>query len=125
MRISDWSSDVCSSDLPALEIDDFLEVDDRGRGYINVLAADRLMRSPKLYATFLLWLLAELFESLPVVGDPEKPRLVFFFDEAHRRFDDAPKALNDKYGPVVRLLRTKGVEVFFVTQNPTDISEKN
>ena len=78
---------------PALEIDDFLQVDEQGRGYINVLAADKLMRSPKLYATFLLWLLAELFESLPEVGDPEKPKLVFFFDEAHLLFDDAPKAL--------------------------------
>ena len=81
---------------PALEIDDFLKLDEQGRGTINVLAADRLMRSPKLYATFLLWLLAELFESLPEVGDPEKPKLVFFFDEAHLLFDDAPEALEDK-----------------------------
>jgi len=106
---------------PALEIDDFLQVDENGRGYINVLAADKLMRSPKLYATFLLWLLAELFETLPEVGDPEKPKLVFFFDEAHLLFDDAPKALEDKIEQVVRLIRSKGVGVFFVTQNPIDI----
>jgi len=106
---------------PALEIDDFLKTDENGRGYINVLAADKLMRSPKLYATFLLWLLAELFESLPEVGDPEKPKLVFFFDEAHLLFDDAPKALEDKIEQVVRLIRSKGVGVFFVTQNPIDI----
>jgi len=109
---------------PALEIDDFLQVDEQGRGYINVLAADQLMRSPKLYATFLLWLLAELFESLPEVGDPEKPKLVFFFDEAHLLFNDAPKALMDKIEQVVRLIRSKGVGVFFVTQNPIDIPEK-
>ncbi|WP_379548401.1 helicase HerA-like domain-containing protein [Qipengyuania sp. DSG2-2] len=109
---------------PALEIDDFLQVDDEGRGYINVLAADKLMRSPKLYATFLLWLLAELFETLPEVGDPEKPKLVFFFDEAHLLFDDAPKALEDKIEQVVRLIRSKGVGVFFVTQNPIDIPEE-
>lgn len=106
---------------PALEIDDFLKTDEQGRGYINVLAADKLMRSPKLYATFLLWLLAELFETLPEVGDPEKPKLVFFFDEAHLLFDDAPKALEDKIEQVVRLIRSKGVGVFFVTQNPIDI----
>lgn len=109
---------------PALEIDDFLKVDEQGRGYINVLAADKLMRSPKLYATFLLWLLAELFESLPEVGDPEKPRLVFFFDEAHLLFADAPKALMDTIEQVVRLIRSKGVGVFFITQNPIDIPEK-
>jgi uncharacterized protein len=109
---------------PALEIDDFLKVDDQGRGYINVLAADELMRSPKLYATFLLWLLAELFESLPEVGDPDKPRLVFFFDEAHLLFDDAPKALQDTIERVVRLIRSKGVGVYFVTQNPIDIPER-
>ncbi|QFT76582.1 helicase HerA-like domain-containing protein [Erythrobacter sp. THAF29] len=108
---------------PALEIDDFLKLDENGRGYVNVLAADKLMRSPKLYATFLLWLLAELFESLPEVGDPEKPTLVFFFDEAHLLFDDAPKALQEKIEQVVRLIRSKGVGVFFVTQNPIDIPE--
>ena len=109
---------------PALEINDFLKVDDQGRGYVNVLAADKLMRSPKLYATFLLWLLAELFESLPEVGDPEKPKLGFFFDEAHLLFDDAPKALQDTIEQVVRLIRSKGVGVFFVTQNPIDIPEE-
>ena len=109
---------------PALEINDFLKVDDQGRGYVNVLAADKLMRSPKLYATFLLWLLAELFESLPEVGDPEKPKLVFFFDEAHLLFDDAPKALRDTIENVVWLIRSKGVGVFFVTQNPIDIPEE-
>lgn len=108
---------------PALEIADFIRCDDQGRGYINVLAADKLMRSPKLYATFLLWLLSELFEALPEVGDPEKPRLVFFFDEAHLLFDDAPKALQDKVEQVVRLIRSKGVGVYFVTQNPIDIPE--
>ena len=109
---------------PALEIGDFLKVDDQGRGYVNVLAADKLMRSPKLYATFLLWLLAELFESLPEVGDPEKPKLVFFFDEAHLLFNDAPKALMDTIEQVVRLIRSKGVGVFFVTQNPIDIPDR-
>ncbi len=109
---------------PALEIDDFLSADENGRGMINILAADKLMRSPKLYATFLLWLLSELFESLPEVGDPEKPKLVFFFDEAHLLFDDAPDALLDKVEQVVRLIRSKGVGVYFVTQNPIDIPEK-
>ena len=109
---------------PALEITDFIRVDERGRGIVNVLAADQLMRSPKLYATFLLWLLAELFEVLPEVGDPEKPKLVFFFDEAHLLFDDAPDALQDKIEQVVRLIRSKGVGVYFVTQNPIDIPEK-
>ncbi|MES2159237.1 MAG: helicase HerA-like domain-containing protein [Pseudomonadota bacterium] len=108
---------------PALDIHDFLKVDEKGRGYINVLAADRLMQSPKLYATFLLWLLAELFETLPEVGDPDKPVLVFFFDEAHLLFDEAPKALSDKIEQVVRLIRSKGVGVYFVTQNPIDIPE--
>lgn len=109
---------------PALEIGDFIRCDEQGRGFINVLAADKLMRSPKLYATFLLWLLSELFEALPEVGDPEKPKLVFFFDEAHLLFDDAPKALEDKVEQVVRLVRSKGVGVYFVTQNPVDIPEK-
>ncbi|CDO36877.1 MULTISPECIES: helicase HerA-like domain-containing protein [Novosphingobium] len=108
---------------PALEIQDFIRCDEQGRGYINVLAADRLMRSPKLYATFLLWLLSELFEAMPEVGDPEKPKLVFFFDEAHLLFDDAPKALQDTVEQVVRLIRSKGVGVYFVTQNPIDIPE--
>ncbi|MCZ8325459.1 MAG: DUF853 family protein [Sphingomonadaceae bacterium] len=109
---------------PAFEINDFIRTDESGKGIVNVLAADRLMQSPKLYATFLLWLLSELFEALPEVGDPEKPRLVFFFDEAHLLFDDAPKALFDKVEQVVRLIRSKGVGVFFVTQNPIDIPEK-
>ena len=109
---------------PALEIEDFLAHDEHGRGVVNVLAADRLMRSPKLYATFLLWLLAELFEVLPEVGDVEKPRLVFFFDEAHLLFDDAPRALEDKIEQVVRLIRSKGVGVYFVTQSPLDIPER-
>ncbi|MPT47861.1 MAG: DUF853 family protein [Sphingobium sp.] len=108
---------------PALDINDFIRTDERGRGYINVLAADKLMQSPKLYSTFLLWLLSELFETLPEVGDPEKPKLVFFFDEAHLLFDDAPKALTDKIEQVVRLIRSKGVGVYFVTQNPIDIPE--
>ncbi len=109
---------------PALEINDFIQCDEQGRGHVNVLAADQLMRSPKLYATFLLWLLAELFESLPEVGDPEKPKLVFFFDEAHLLFDDAPKALQEKIEQVVRLIRSKGVGVYFCTQNPIDIPEE-
>lgn len=108
---------------PALDIHDMIQVDDKGRGYINILAADRLMQSPKLYATFLLWLLSELFETLPEVGDPDKPKLVFFFDEAHLLFEDAPKALTDKIEQVVRLIRSKGVGVYFVTQNPIDIPE--
>ncbi|MES2493531.1 MAG: helicase HerA-like domain-containing protein [Pseudomonadota bacterium] len=109
---------------PALEIHDFIRLDDQSRGYINVLAADRLMQSPKLYATFLLWLLSELFEALPEIGDPEKPILVFFFDEAHLLFDDAPAALFDKVEQVVRLVRSKGVGVYFISQNPIDIPEK-
>ncbi|MDQ8756165.1 DUF853 family protein [Sphingosinicella sp. LHD-64] len=108
---------------PALEIADFMRVDETGRGMVSILAADRLMQSPRLYATFLLWLLSELFEDLPEVGDPEKPKLVFFFDEAHLLFDDAPKALTDKIEQVVRLIRSKGVGVYFVTQNPIDIPE--
>ena len=109
---------------PAFEINDFLRCDESGKGIINILAADRLMQSPKLYATFLLWLLADLFEALPEVGDQEKPKLVFFFDEAHLLFDDAPQALFDKVEQVVRLIRSKGVGVYFVTQNPIDIPEK-
>ncbi len=109
---------------PAFEINDFLKVDDQGRGLVNVLAAEKLMQSPKLYATFLLWLLSELFEALPEVGDPEKPILVFFFDEAHLLFDDAPQALFDKVEQVVRLIRSKGVGVYFVTQNPIDVPDE-
>jgi len=109
---------------PALTMSDFIGLDDQGRGIVNVLAADKLMASPKLYATFLLWLLSELFESLPEVGDPDKPKLVFFFDEAHLLFDDAPPALLEKVEQVVRLIRSKGVGVYFITQNPIDIPDK-
>ncbi len=107
----------------ALEIADLMRVDRDGRGFVSVLAADELMRSPRLYATFLLWLLSELFEDLPEVGDPDKPKLVFFFDEAHLLFDGAPKALVDKVEQVVKLVRSKGVGVYFVTQNPVDVPE--
>jgi DNA helicase HerA-like ATPase len=105
-----------------LDIADLLQTEG-GKGVVNVLAADKLMNSPKLYATFLLWMLAELFEHLPEVGDPEKPKLVFFFDEAHLLFNEAPKALLTKIEQVVRLIRSKGVGVYFVTQNPLDIPE--
>jgi DNA helicase HerA-like ATPase len=108
---------------PALRIADLMRTTPDGRGAINILAADKLMMNPRLYATFLLWLLSELFEELPEIGDPEKPRLVFFFDEAHLLFDDAPKALVDRVEQVVRLIRSKGVGVFFVTQNPLDVPE--
>ncbi len=108
---------------PALNIQDFIQTEGSGKGIINVLSADRLMRSPKVYATLLLWLMSELFEQLPEVGDPEKPRLVFFFDEAHLLFEDIPKALQDKIEQVVRLIRSKGVGIYFVTQNPLDIPE--
>ncbi len=107
----------------ALEIADLMRTDSDGRGFISILAADQLMASPRLYGTFLLWLLSELFEELPEVGDPEKPKMVFFFDEAHLLFDDAPKALIDKVEQVVKLIRSKGVGVYFVTQNPIDIPE--
>ncbi len=107
---------------PMLNVDDLLQTDG-GRGNINILAADRLMQSPKLYATMLLWLLSELYERLPEVGDRDKPKLVFFFDEAHLLFTDAPKALLDKIEQVVRLIRSKGVGVFFVTQNPLDVPD--
>ncbi|WP_426111219.1 helicase HerA-like domain-containing protein [Massilia sp. PWRC2] len=108
---------------PMLNIDDLLQTDAHGRGVVNILAADKLMNSPRLYAVFLLWLLAELFEHLPEVGDVEQPTLVFFFDEAHLLFNDAPKALLDKIEQVVRLIRSKGVGVYFVTQNPLDIPD--
>lgn len=108
---------------PALALDDLFLTDADGFGRINIIAADTLMRSPRLYATFLLWLLSELFETLPEVGDPDKPKLVFFFDEAHLLFDDAPKALVDKVEQVARLIRSKGVGVYFVTQNPSDVPE--
>jgi DNA helicase HerA-like ATPase len=107
---------------PALNIDDLMQTD-RGRGVVNILAGEKLMSSPKLYSTFLLWLLSELFEHLPEVGDPEKPKLIFFFDEAHLLFSEAPKALLEKIEQVVRLIRSKGVGVYFVTQNPLDIPD--
>lgn len=108
---------------PALALADLIRTGRDGKGMINILAADKLMRSPRLYATFLLWLLSELFEELPEVGDPEKPKLVFFFDEAHLLFDEAPAALIEKVEQVVRLIRSKGVGVYFVTQNPLDVPE--
>ena len=108
---------------PALNFDDFMQTDERGRGYINILAADRLMQAPKVYATFLLWMLSELFERLPEVGDQPKPKLVFFFDEAHLLFSDIPAALLEKIEQVIRLIRSKGVGVYFVTQNPRDIPD--
>ena len=109
---------------PALALKDFIRTDRDGRGFVNILAADKLMESPRLYATFLLWMLSELFEELPEVGDPPKPKLCFFFDEAHLLFNEAPKALLDKIEQVVRLIRSKGVGVYFVTQNPLDVPDK-
>ena len=100
-----------------------MRTDRDGRGIVNILAADKLIANPRLYATFLLWLLSELFETLPEVGDPDKPKLVFFFDEAHLLFNDAPKALLEKIEQVVRLIRSKGVGVYFVTQNPLDVPD--
>jgi uncharacterized protein len=108
---------------PALQLTDFLHTDGEGLGTVNVLAADRLVNSPRLYATFLLWLLSELFEELPEIGDPDKPKLVFFFDEAHLLFDEAPKPLLEKIEQVVRLIRSKGIGVYFITQNPIDIPD--
>jgi len=108
---------------PALDIKDLMRTDRDGRGFINILAADKLMQNPRLYATFLLWMLSELFEQLPEIGDPDQPKLVFFFDEAHLLFDEAPKALLEKIEQVVRLIRSKGVGVYFVTQNPVDVPE--
>jgi DNA helicase HerA-like ATPase len=108
---------------PALDLNDMIRTDAKGRGMINILAANKLMLTPKTYATLLLWMLSELFERLPEVGDPEKPNLVFFFDEAHLLFTDAPKALLEKIEQVVRLIRSKGVGVYFITQNPLDIPE--
>ena len=109
---------------PALTLKDFMKTDSDGRGMVNILVADKLMQSPRLYATFLLWMLSELFEELPEAGDLPKPKLVFFFDEAHLLFNDAPKALMDKIEQVVRLIRSKGVGVYFVTQNPIDVPDK-
>ena len=108
---------------PALDLSDLMRRDADGRGYVNILAADRLIASPRLYATFLLWLMSELFEVLPEVGDVDKPRLAFFFDEAHLLFRDAPKPLLEKIEQVVRLIRSKGVGIYFVTQNPADIPD--
>jgi DNA helicase HerA-like ATPase len=108
---------------PALNIDDLMQTDGQGRGVVNILAADKLMLQPKTYATFLLWLLAELYENMPEVGDLEKPKLVFFFDEAHLLFDEAPDVLLQKVEQIIRLIRSKGVGVYFVTQNPLDVPE--
>lgn len=108
---------------PAIHIDDLLQTGENGYGMINILSSTKLINSPKIYATFLLWLLSELFEQLPEVGDPEKPKCAFFFDEAHLLFEDAPKALEDKIEQVVRLIRSKGVGVYFISQNPMDIPE--
>ncbi|KQP22935.1 helicase HerA-like C-terminal domain-containing protein [Pseudorhodoferax sp. Leaf267] len=108
---------------PMLDINDFMQTNEVGQGVVNVLAADKLMNSPRLYATFLLWMLSELFEQLPEIGDPEKPKLVFFFDEAHLLFNEAPKVLVERIELVVRLVRSKGVGVYFVTQNPLDIPD--
>ena len=108
---------------PALDLDDLMQTDNQGRGVINILVADKLINAPKLYATFLLWMLSELFERLSEVGDPEKPKLAFFFDEAHLLFNDAPKVLLEKIEQVIRLIRSKGVGVYFVTQNPLDVPD--
>lgn len=108
---------------PALELNDIMRVDSNGKGYVSVLTADRLMQNPRLYSTFMLWLLSELFEQLPEVGDPEKPKLVFFFDEAHLLFDGAPKVLLEKVELVARLIRSKGVGLYLVTQNPLDVPD--
>jgi len=108
---------------PALRIEDLMQTDEKGQGYVNILAADKLIHTPALYSTFLLWLLSELYETLPEAGDLDKPKLVFFFDEAHLLFDEAPKVLLDKVEQVVRLIRSKGVGVYFVTQNPMDVPD--
>lgn len=122
LRLEDQGADKFFGE-PALQLPDFMRTDLDGKGYINILSADKLMSSPRLYASFLLWLLSELFEELPEAGDSSKPKLVFFFDEAHLLFNDAPKALIEKVEQVVRLIRSKGVGVYFVTQNPQDIPE--
>ena len=108
---------------PALNLQDLMQTDTGGKGVINIMTADKLMQSPRLYATFLLWMLAELFEQLPEVGDPPKPKMIFFFDEAHLLFDDVPKVLEEKIEQVVRLIRSKGIGIYFVTQNPLDLPE--
>ncbi len=122
LRLEDQGADKFFGE-PALDLKDLMRLDADGKGYVNILAADELMQSPRLYATFLLWLLAELFEELPEAGDSKKPKLVFFFDEAHLLFDGAPKALVQKVEQVVRLIRSKGVGIFFVTQNPADVPD--
>lgn len=122
LRLEDQGADQFFGE-PALDLMDLMKTDMDGKGHINILAADKLMQSPRLYATFLLWLLAELFEELPEAGDSDRPKLVFFFDEAHLLFDDAPKALIQKVEQVVRLIRSKGVGVFFITQNPADVPD--
>lgn len=122
LRLEDQGADRFFGE-PALDLTDLMKTDLDGRGNINILTASKLMNSPRLYVTFLLWLLAELFEELPEAGDSDRPKLVFFFDEAHLLFDDAPKALLEKVEQVVRLIRSKGVGVFFITQNPADVPE--
>ena len=122
LQLEDAGGDIFFGE-PDIELSDWFQTNDKGKGYINILHCERLYRSPLLYATFLLWLLAELFEQLPEVGDPEKPKLVFFFDEAHLLFDDAPKALVEKVEQVIRLIRSKGVGVFFITQRPSDVPD--
>jgi uncharacterized protein len=122
MTLEDQGADKFFGE-PDLDLEDLMQTDGQGRGVINVLAADKLMLSPRIYSTFLLWLMAELFERLPEVGDQEKPRLVFFFDEAHLLFNEAPQVLLEKIEQVVRLIRSKGVGIYFVTQNPIDIPD--
>ena len=122
LRLEDEGGDLFFGE-PDIQLEDWLQVDEKGRGIINILHCERLYQSPLLYSTFLLWLLAELFEQLPEVGDPEKPKLVFFFDEAHLLFKGAPRALVDKVEQVVKLIRSKGVGVFFITQQPSDIPD--
>ena len=123
LALEDQGGDIFFGE-PALNLDDFLQTDEIGNGIINILAANKLIGSPRIYATFLLWLLSELFEQLPEVGDPDKPKLVFFFDEAHLLFDNAPEALLEKIEQVARLIRSKGVGIYFVTQNPLDIPDE-
>jgi hypothetical protein len=122
LEIEQQGGEKCFGE-PSLNLEDMMQTDPDGRGYINILAADKLMQSPKLYGTFLLWMLSELYENLPEVGDLEKPKMVFFFDEAHLLFDDAPDALMQKIEQVVRLIRSKGVGIYFVSQNPLDIPD--
>ncbi|HEX8311593.1 MAG TPA: helicase HerA-like domain-containing protein, partial [Chthoniobacteraceae bacterium] len=123
LALEQQGGDRCFGE-PALNLQDFLQTDQEGRGVINLLAAERLMQSPRTYAAMLLWLLSELFEELPEVGDVDKPKLVFFFDEAHLLFTDIPRAVQEKIEQVVRLIRSKGVGVYFITQNPLDLPEK-